>query len=1436
MKKKSVWPALSCVCAAVSMGVFSAFAAEIEWCGADGAAWGEPTSWTGGEVPTAADTAVFDPGADTTLNVTLNAIQDVGGVKVLSGTVVLGEQDVAKKYLRMNADADGISEVAVVGGAYLRVNCGMLPAEPNLTVFKKTGSGTIGFYGPFGDPNEWIKAYTRQGFGQIDLAGGVFETLKNGNITYATNILVRAGTLWHTQHYNTMMYGSPYLYLEKGGLFCTYDQNDRFGAVEGEGRLDGHFTVNDKGVTNHNGTCSITLERGPCRFDGRLGSVTADVGAYKVVFGAQGEKSDADYSFVVGNTNVLSGLAAIGYADEPSPRAVTNCPIRFAAGVSRFNFFVLNCKKDAPLVLEDVSGAPVDVYATNLGDNNGAYANSQLFAVSGRGDFYVRHSPGGWRRWEIPFTNGCFRSTGAVGSYDDGVATFGDGTEGHDPDLSTVSRLVAKDAKSKVSLKNFGALTVPGLEINGTFTQNAGAGDLTVSGAATGSGTYTLDAPTTFDGPVEITGTMVINTNVTYNGSVSGGQFTVKAETAFNGPVEGGKFVINKSATFADEVKGGTYTISAATKFEGPVRGSTFTISAPTEFAGETEMRGTFEVNAPTKVVKLVTGEDNVLAVKMGKDLHLGTGGKEGWLSSVSGVQPKEGALVFSNGFFHAAYEKDDYTKLDIWRPGHFVITHPVVRIVDADVRVAFYNSAFSDLTVGPGGVVYQYSNASQLSGSITLDGGEYRVYLRQSFGHDAIPRDTIDDWTFLVTERGGRISDYAWRTRGGDNVRPNVTAAFASGAAEGHVPGELALSFQNQITFRQPLATGGRIRIESGYVQPGETAACLEAYENGTFFGTNDLALGCMTFNFGQRNSDYKPWFAASGQKLRLEAPALLVGRVNANTAQTFTFGDGVSSPFARERGGFLVISDAKITETTHFDGTGVKAYVKGARAPVDPVTRILKDPVFGSTMVSGVYSGCDIYRLDFLTQGDDGLLKYDASVYADGVEGGATKAALVSQATNLSVNAQVAALNLDGHPLTIDEGATLKVGSDDTDYPAVVLMRCLKDTWSGSDPRGDLKGTGTLDFGASEGLIVAGRTIRIHTALCVNCRITGTGGLSIGGVSRMEDGASALDLRGDNDYTGGTRIGGTEVRLFSANALSTGPVRIAGGFYNGGRVRFCTAATYANEWFASGSGSYLYASAGLEPGCLVFNADVTLTGPVHVERVARFSTSMALDDFTTNYDDFRSGTGVFAGEISGGEVQVVSSHPAGFERKPIVFAHHNTYTGGTWVAMQDLILRGDGDCGTGKVTMGTVDATLTFENDAEKTFPSLLEGKGTVRLAGSAPVHFTGGVKRESWCDLRLDLAGTAPVLTEAPAFGTVTNSAARYATVTLRGDMTIDPASYDYLDPNVRLTVDGGTIDLAGGTLTVQRATLLKGAKFVNGTLNETKPAQGLLLIVR
>ena len=77
-------------------------------------------------------------------------------------------------------------------------------------------------------------------------------------------------------------------------------------------------------------------------------------------------------------------------------------------------------------------------------------------------------------------------------------------------------------------------------------------------------------------------------------------------------------------------------------------------------------------------------------------------------------------------------------------------------------------------------------------------------------------------------------------------------------------------------------------------------------------------------------------------------------------------------------------------------------------------------------------------------------------------------------------------------------------------------------------------------------------------------------------------------------------------------------------------------------------------------------------------------------------------------------------------------------------------------------------------------------------------------------------------------------ITNSKTNKSVLRLTGghDFTIDPSTFS---GKIELVLDAGsTLDLGGGTLTVYRFTGDRAA--VNGTIVETNPALGLLLLVK
>ena len=238
-------------------------------------------------------------------------------------------------------------------------------------------------------------------------------------------------------------------------------------------------------------------------------------------------------------------------------------------------------------------------------------------------------------------------------------------------------------------------------------------------------------------------------------------------------------------------------------------------------------------------------------------------------------------------------------------------------------------------------------------------------------------------------------------------------------------------------------------------------------------------------------------------------------------------------------------------------------------------------------------------------------------------------------------------------------------------------------------------------------------------------------------------------------------------------------------------------------------------------------------ISGRVFIDRRARISDTRK--GSLSNSFGTKPGVGVFAGVISGGMLDISGPKDADYPNPQMVFTAANTYTGGTFVAFHTVVLRGEGTLGTGLVELHN-KPVLRFENTADKVFPNDIRGNGTVILAGSGDVSFTGRVTDNDEEDyISVDLADTAPVLKHLPPFHRIFNSSGKKTTLTLTADSTVDPAQLLELE-TVNLVLDGATLDLSGRTIDVRRLTCQNGGKVVNGTVNELNPAKGLLLIVR
>ncbi|MBQ5795124.1 MAG: hypothetical protein IIW14_03930 [Kiritimatiellae bacterium] len=172
-----------------------------------------------------------------------------------------------------------------------------------------------------------------------------------------------------------------------------------------------------------------------------------------------------------------------------------------------------------------------------------------------------------------------------------------------------------------------------------------------------------------------------------------------------------------------------------------------------------------------------------------------------------------------------------------------------------------------------------------------------------------------------------------------------------------------------------------------------------------------------------------------------------------------------------------------------------------------------------------------------------------------------------------------------IDDVKLELDAGSKINVGVGDD--PAFVVWN--KTYTSGKLP----KGSGTVDFGAREGVVVIDSRISDYATFPLPFTLAGSGGITF--ISAPEKEYKYLKLTGSNTYTGPTVINSIRVEPCTSSAFGSGEVHVGGGERAGGRVYFGTPVTLANDFFVSGRGinKSVYSETS---GAFVFAADATL------------------------------------------------------------------------------------------------------------------------------------------------------------------------------------------------------------------------------------------------
>ena len=538
------------------------------------------------------------------------------------------------------------------------------------------------------------------------------------------------------------------------------------------------------------------------------------------------------------------------------------------------------------------------------------------------------------------------------------------------------------------------------------------------------------------------------------------------------------------------------------------------------------------------------------------------------------------------------------------------------------------------------------------------------------------------------------------------------LTWPFVSAVATGK-DGGLEKTGLGTLTLTKPAAFTGPCRVVAGRL----AAKCTTANEPAA--GTGDIVLGGaeLVFNGGVA----VPACSQEGSTLSFAncAAVTLAG----GTALTLGAATAEDASVLRRNGhGVLLMGPGENGKTL---GQNSSVTIHGGVA-LDAVTGLPKAPVFERDQLA-VNGARTTQRARFLTCDANGALVPATTVTFDpALSTKATVAQVTSTAVTVNENAAVGALNVEyalgttgKGGLTIADTAVLSIGSGETGSVAPLL---LNGTFLNANGYASVTG-GTIDFGASEGVIVLNEAYNnaYYTPSRIDSAIAGTGGLTIAAPPLAKAGIRGfLALGKTSTYSGGTWIESALVRADKAGCLGTGVVHVSGKTQDGGSLIIdCTydAATFANGLVLAGSGPAV-ALSGVPQGALVLRRDLELTGAVTLADDAVIAASG------------RAATGgvTFSAPISGpGRLTLEGS---GIIR----FAAANTYAGGTVIAGGTLEIDDVGTLGTGPIEIRK-GATLRFVNVSARQIANRLMGEGLLDLAGAAVTFadrtgFTGEV----------------------------------------------------------------------------------------------------------
>ena len=520
----------------------------------------------------------------------------------------------------------------------------------------------------------------------------------------------------------------------------------------------------------------------------------------------------------------------------------------------------------------------------------------------------------------------------------------------------------------------------------------------------------------------------------------------------------------------------------------------------------------------------------------------------------------------------------------------------------------------------------------------------------------------------------------------------------FVSGVANG-IDGGLVKLGMGKLVLAKPYAATGFVDVREGSVSAATSATVTD-------FGSAGVRIGSGHLEFTGGNP--VSISATSGASLSFTNCATL--RLSSGVDLTVgPSGAAVDSGIVREGHGVLMVMSGTAGEAL---GGSASVTVNGGLSN-DPRTGILRQPVFERRTMSNY----NIYRARLLKCAANNALVPATPVEFDPATSSAsTVAQITGSKITVSANASVGALVVERSSdvgMTVNNGVTLSVGPNTAGSVAPILLNNVSLS-GGSAAKTGIAGTGTIDFGASEGVIVVNGNATLSYPVSIETAIAGSGGVTFAAPTLFGDGIRGyivLNKGGTGTYTGGTWIENVHVATTASGSLGTGTIHVSGGELEGGALEIAAkydSNTFANEIEIAGNGPNYPASVilpGYYGALIVRKGGVTLSGGLTLAADAKIASGA------------RGGQKpvVFSAPIVGPGKLTVSG------MSPFRFAAANTYAGGTVIVNGTVEVTDAGTLGSGPVEV-CAGGVLRFVNASAKTIDNVITGDGRIEMNGAA------------------------------------------------------------------------------------------------------------------